>query len=189
MHGFSSQEIKADISFLIKGISESDYDVPSVKNVMKISLFTPVCTVISSLISVFLYYLSTAWSKEYYGGFWNYFFSDGWVFIAPCIAVGFVFFMMTYNNALLYLSVPKVLRGNSLILVHLKGLASKIVFSTVSLMFLLSLLTPFLNISLYLIPAIQFLLLFVVNIVIGLEVNRLGVGFFFEKLVSVIKKI
>lgn len=189
MQVLNGENIMSDISSLMDGVSSIKAEIPPVGKVLKASLLLPAFTFIASILSSISYYYSNKYSHLRYNGLSDYFFSDGWVFVAPTLVVGFVFFVMAYNNVLLYMSVPKLLRDGSIILLHIKGIALKAAFLFLALIGMLTLSSSFFHFALYLIPAIEFIFIFIVNMVIGMEINRLGVGFVLEKLTSAIKKI
>lgn len=189
MQVLNGEKISSDISFLVDGISSLKSEIPSIGKTLKASLLVPVCTFLGSLFSSICYYYSDKYRHTTYNGLLDYFLSDGWIFVAPTLIVGFVFFAMSYNNLLLYLSIPKSVRDDSLILLHLKRIVLKVIYFFLFLIGSLALCSSFFHLALYLIPALEFALIFVVNMIVGMEINRLGVGSVLNKMAGIIKKI
>jgi len=177
-------DIEADISKIMEGFASGKRLIPSSLSLLKVSLIIPVISVIISFLSVLALYIS-------YGqnGYIDFVLSDGWIVIIPTAAIGLFFSFMAYSNLIMYMSVPEEIRRSSKILSHLRSVVSRTVTIFLSIMLISALIAGFYSRAAFLIPLLEFLLIFAVNIVVGSEINRMGAGFAIEKMSAFIKKI
>ncbi|HAU5565808.1 TPA: hypothetical protein JD264_18625 [Serratia fonticola] len=189
MKGFLASDISADLSMILDGFSQDERIVPSALDIFKLSALMPIVSLLLSFISLSLVYFSGYKPALNLNGFMEYFLSDGWVFLAPTIVVGMVFMLMAYNNMTLYLTIPEETRARSLVIEHLKKLAYRIVIFFATLMLISTFLSCYSTWFAFGVPALEFALLFAVNMVVGVEINRLGAGLVIEKISNLIKKI
>jgi len=189
MKGFFASDISADLSMILDGFSTDERIVPSALEIFKLSVLIPALSFFLSFISLSIVYFSGYNPTFSFNGFMEYFLSDGWVFLAPTLVVGLVFMLMAYNNMTLYLTIPESTRARSLVIEHLKKLARRTVVFFVILMLMTTFLSGYSTWFAFGVPALEFALLFVVNMIVGVEINRLGAGLAIEKVSNLIKKI
>lgn len=189
MKSVMASDISADLSMLMDGFSSDTRMIPSSSSMLKKSLLIPAIAVMLSIISSAIVYFTGYKPQMDLQGFISYFMADGWIIVAPTIPIGLLFTLMAYNNVLLYMSVPENVRKKSLVIAHLKKIAKKTVTFFVTLMILATILSGYSNWFAFSISGLLFALLFVVNLLVGVEINRLGAGFAIEKISNFIKKI
>lgn len=189
MKGFLASDISADLSMVLDGFSQDARIVPSAHEIFKLSALMPAVSLFLSFISLSIVYISGYKPTLNVNGFMQFFLSDGWVFLAPTVIVGLVFMLMAYNNMTLYLTIPEETRARSLVIEHLKKLVYRTVVFFAFLMLFSTFLSCYSTWFAFGVPALEFALLFAVNIVVGVEINRLGAGLVIEKISNLIKKI
>ncbi len=189
MKGFLASDISADLSMILNGFNTDERVVPSALEIFKLSALMPAVSLFLSFVSLSIVYFFGYNPALNFNGFMEYFLSDGWVFLAPSLVVGLVFMLMAYNNLIVYLTIPESTRSRSLIIDHLKKMARNIVVFFVILMLLSTFLSGYSTWFAFGVPALEFVLLFAVNMIVGVEINRLGAGLVIEKISSLIKKI
>ena len=191
MGNFTKTEIDADIAMLADNISSGNRIIPSNSDLLRRCFFIPVVSLILSLVSTLVFYLvdSHRYKNLYSDGFFNFLTSEGWVVIAPTVIIGLLFSFMTYNNLILYLTISNEVREKSLVLRHLKKVVKKVVVFFLGVMLLSTLLCAFIHWLAFGVPASEAALFFIVNIVVGMEINRLGAGVALEKVSNLLKKI
>ena len=191
MTNFTRAEIDADISMLTEKFSTGIRIIPSNSDLLKKCFFIPVISFLLSLVSTLTFYFvsSIKYKYAYSDGYINFLASDGWMILAPTVIVGLVFAVMTYNNLILYMALPEDVRHKSVILNHLKSVVKRTVTFFLVLMIGSSLLAGFISWLAFAVPALLFALLFIVNFMVGAEINRLGAGLALEKISKLIKNI
>ncbi|MGC0946826.1 hypothetical protein WKH55_20505 [Pantoea agglomerans] len=189
MKGLVASEINTDLSMVLDGFKTDERIVPSALELFKLSGFIPALSLLLSFISSSIVYFSGYKPSLTFNGFIEYFLSDGWVFLVPTLPIGLVFMLMTYNNMILYLAIPNDIRTRSLVIEHLKIITQRTVLFFVIIMLMATLLSAFSTWLAFAVPALEFALLFAVNIIVGMEINRLGAGLALEKISNLIKKI
>ncbi|PIJ48161.1 hypothetical protein BOM23_24125 [Erwinia sp. OLMDLW33] len=189
MSNFTIAKINADISMLMESLSASERLIPSSGRLLKLSLLVPTTALIAAFISDIIGYTCLLGSQASLRGYYSYFLSDGWAIVIPTFIIGLLFAAMTYNNLTLYMVVPEHARRKSLILRHLRKIAKRTVGVFIFLMIGSAILSGFKAWYGLAIPALEFALLFTINIIIGAEINRLGVGIAVEKMSKLISNI
>lgn len=189
MSNLTAADVDEDVTMLIDSFSVQQRSIPTPGMLMSRSVAIPVFSLIFSLISTAIFYMSTDKDTASVSGFFDFFMSEGWYLVAATIVVGVLFSLMAYSNLLTYMAVPEEARKKSLIIRHLKNVTRKTVIFFCSLIIvscILSGLSPWFTIA---IPALTLTLFIVVNAVIGMEINRLGIGLVMDKLSALVKKI
>ncbi|MFT4273127.1 MAG: hypothetical protein QM578_19145 [Pantoea sp.] len=189
MKNFMASDVSADLSMVLEGFSTDKRILPSCLELFKFSALIPSVSLLLSFISSSVVYFSGYKPLLNLDGFLEYFLSDGWVFLAPTLVVGVIFMLMAYNNMILYLTIPDDVRTRSLVIEHLKKITQRTVGFFVMLMLAATLVSGFSPWFAFSIPALEFILLLAVNMIIGVEINRLGAGLALEKISNLIKKI
>jgi len=182
-------KVDDDVSMLMESLSSSHGLIPSSLRLLKLSLVVPAIALIAAFMSDIIGYANLFGSQISLQGYYFYFLSDGWAVVIPTLLIGLLFAFMTYNNLMLYMAVPEHARRNSLILSHLRKIAKRTVNFFLLLMFTSAVLSIFKTWAALAIPALEFALLFAVNMTVGAEINRLGAGLALEKISNLIKKI
>lgn len=77
----------------------------------------------------------------------------------------------------------------SLLFSHLRKIVFRTVFFFLTMMLVSVILSSFISWFAFGVPALEFAMLFIVNLIIGMEINRLGAGLALEKISNLIKKI
>ncbi|MEN4892601.1 hypothetical protein [Erwinia billingiae] len=191
MSQFTKAEIDADMAMLTEKIASGCTVIASSSDLFKNSFFIPVLSFILSLVNTWTFYYinSLRYKYAYSEGYIDFLTSDGLMVLVPTIVIGLLFSLMAYNNLLLYLSIPDDVRKKSLLLSHLR----KVVFCTVifflAFMLISVILSSFISWFAFGVPILELALLFVVNLIIGMEINRLGAGMALEKISKLISKI
>lgn len=181
--------LKDDISNLIESLSLREFEIPSRTVLFKGSFFVPLLSTFASVFGAILIYAKGAISYGVSDGIISFFISDGWVLVVPTVIGGLLFSVMAYNNLLIYFSLPEDIRLTSVVISHLRNLvvlSLKVFLLALFFLCVMSWYSPWLAVA---IPVSQFLFLFVINIFIGSEINRLGIGYGMNKIVGLIKKI
>lgn len=190
MSGFSVKEVNADISMLFGCLSDPDRRIPSFSDIARKSSLIPIFTTIVSFISVLVYYSSLATRHpDTVEAFSKFFVEEGWYPVGASIVIGFLFFIMSYTNLTLYMTIPFSVREKSLLVKHLTRLVRRVViifFVFIGIAAFLTALQPLLSFA---IPGAMFVFLFVINLIISLEINRLGMGPVLEKMNKMLSKI
>ncbi|QKJ89287.1 hypothetical protein PMPD1_4389 (plasmid) [Paramixta manurensis] len=191
MANFTKAEIDADMAILTDKLSSGDRVIPSSSDLLKKCFFIPVISVVLSFVSTMIFYLvdSQRYPDVYSEGFLKFLTSDGWVVVVPTAIIGLFFSLMTYNNLIAYLTIPENVRQSSLILSHLKRVVKRTITFFLVFMLLSTISSGFISWMAFGVPASELALFFIVNIVVGMEVNRIGSGLALEKISSLIKKI
>ncbi|ORM90093.1 hypothetical protein HA50_26340 [Pantoea cypripedii] len=189
MSNFTMTKVDDDVSMLIESLSSSNRLIPSSLRLLKLSFVVPAIALIAAFMSDVIGYASLSDSQFSLQGYYFYFLSDGWAVVVPTLLIGLLFAFMTYNNLMLYMAVPENARRNSLVLSHLRKIAKRTVNVFLLLMFVSAILSVFKAWAALAIPALEFALLFAVNMIVGAEINRLGAGLALEKISNLIKKI
>lgn len=190
MSELSVKDVNADLSLLVDRFINSDRMIPSFSEIAKRGLFVPFISVVLSLISVVLFYFTLMAERTIsLPGFRDFFMEEGWYPIAATLFTGFCFFVMSYTNLMLYVAIPNDARNKSIVIRHLKGIIKKTVSCFIVLVSLSAFLTAFEPVFAFVIPGLMFMFVFVINIVVSAEINRLGMGFAIEKIGKLIKKI
>lgn len=188
MANLTTAQVNADITMLTNGFSSGERIIPSNSSLIKTSFFIPAISVFLSLLSTVSVYLPGSASKSM-EGYFEFLVSDGWIVVLPTAIVGMLFALMTYNNMIMYMSIPKHVRETSLILSHLKKIAKKTIILFLVLMCVSTVLAGFNSWFAFGVTALEVVFFFTINIAIGAEINRLGAGLALEKISSIIKKI
>ncbi|KAF6653080.1 hypothetical protein HFD91_21095 [Enterobacteriaceae bacterium EKM102V] len=189
MSNLTMAKIDADISMLMESLSSKHRLIPSSLKLLKLSLFVPTLALIAAFMSDVIGYVSLFGSQSSLEGYSLYFLSDGWAVVIPTLIIGVIFAFMTYNNLMLYMAVPSEARRNSLILSHLRRISKRTVCVFLLLMLVSTILSVFKSWAALAVPALEFALLFAINMIVGAEINRLGAGLALEKISTLIKKI
>lgn len=189
MKGFMSSDISADLSMLMEGFASHERIVPSASISLKLSVAIPMATLILNIISTSLVYFSGYNPELTLHDFIGYFFTVGWVFVTPTLIVGFLFTLITYKSISLYLAVPENIRKRSLVIQHLRKVTQKIIAFFLILMLIATLLSGYSAWFAFSIAGLLFSLLCIVKLIVGSEINRLGVGLLIEKISNLVKKI
>lgn len=189
MENFTVAKINADISMITDGFSSGDRVIPSPAKLLKTSILVPAVAVTLSFLSILTVYVSVYGSEISVAGYWEYLISEGWAVILPTALVGVFFSFMIYGNLVGYLTIPEGVRAKSILFSHLRKLARRTVALFLLLMVSAALLAGFKPWLAFGVPALEVALLFVLNLVIGSEVNRLGAGLLMEKVSTLIKNI
>jgi ABC-type multidrug transport system permease subunit len=191
MSNFTRAEIDADIAMLTNNFSSGMRIIPSNSDLFKKCLFIPLISFLLSCVSTLTFYLvsSMKYKYAYSDGYINFLTSEGWVLLVPTAIVGLLFAFMTYNNLIMYMAVPEDIRRKSVILIHLRKLVKRTVALFLILMIFSALLSGLIPWLAFAIPALLFVLLFAISLVVGSEINRLGAGLALEKISKLLKKI
>ncbi|MBD8109352.1 hypothetical protein [Erwinia persicina] len=189
MNNLTAADVDADITMLMDSFNIHKRSIPSLGLLMRRSAVVPCFSLFFSAISTVIFYLSTDNSAASISGFFDFFMSEGWYLVAATLAVGLFFSFMTYNTLLTYMAFPAETREKSIIFRHLMSITRKTVFIFFGLIVvscILSGLSPWFTVA---IPALTLALFIVVNVIVGLEISRLGIGAFLQKMSALIKKI
>lgn len=188
---FTKTEVDADIAMLADKLSSGGRIIPSSSDLLKKCFFIPGVSLVLSLVSTWVFYFadSLRYKDLYSEGFFNFLISEGWIVIAPTVIIGLFFSLMTYNNLIMYLTISEDVRQKSLVLSHLKKVVKRTVVFFLGVMLLSTILCGFVPWFAFGVPASEFALFFIVNIVVGMEINRLGAGVALEKVSNLLKKI
>lgn len=191
MSNFTRAEIDADIAMLTNKISLGGRIIPSNSDLLKKCFFIPIVSIFLSVFSTWVLYFIDSSKYSYISseGYANYLVSEGWVVIVPTAIIGLFFSFMVYNNLIMYLTLSEELRENSLVLRHLRKVVKRTVALLLVIMLISAILSGFISWLAFGVPAAELALFFIVNLVVGMEINRLGAGLALEKISSVIKKI
>lgn len=188
MSNFTMAKVDDDVSMLIESLSSSHRLIPSSLQLLMLSFVVPVISLIAAFMSDVIGYASLSGSQLSLQGYYFYFLSNGWAVIVPPLLIGLLFAFMTYNNIMLYMAVPEDTRRNSLVLSHLRKVAKRAVNFFLLLMFTSEILSVIKAWAALAIPALEFALLFAVNMIVGAEINRLGADLTLEKISNLIKR-
>ncbi|WP_416414471.1 hypothetical protein [Pantoea sp. App145] len=191
MNNFTKAEIDADITMLTDKISAGGRIIPSNSDLLKKCFFIPAVSIFLSLISTWVLYFIDSLKYSYISseGYANYLVSEGWVVLVPTAIIGLLFSFMAYNNLIMYLTLSEELRKKSLILNQLRKVVQKTVVFFLVIMILSAILSGFVSWLAFGVPAAELALFFIVNLVVGMEMNRLGAGLALEKISNLIKNI
>ena len=174
---------------LINGFDAESTRIPPVREIFKISAVVPLCSLVICLVGLFSVFFGVKGNDHDLYGYFNYLISDGWIVVLPTIIIGLFFFLMSYNNVIPFLMIPKKNTEDSIVIQHLLGLVRKTILIFLTLMLLSSLVACFYPILAFSVPVLELVLFFAINIVVGSEINRLGAAFAFEKIAKLMKKI
>jgi len=189
MSNLTAESVNADIAFLTDSFQSGHRHIPSFSNILKKSATIPLISLVLSLISTITTYFFTSYSATSVAGYIEFLFNEGWVIVGATAVVGLIFTLLMYNNFLTYMAVPNEIRGKSLVINHLKSVARRTVIFFLFLMVVSSLLAALTPWFAGAIPLLLFIMMFVVNLVVGAEINRLGAGLALEKISKLINKI
>ncbi|KMV67975.1 hypothetical protein WB66_23245 [bacteria symbiont BFo1 of Frankliniella occidentalis] len=189
MKNLMTADVRADLTMLMERFSAQEMNIPSVSASLKLSAIIPFLAVFLSFVSASAVYFLGYNPEMSVRGFADYFLSDGWVFVVPTLIVGLVFSFMTYNNVMLYLAIPERVRDRSLVIQHLKKVAKRTIKIFLILMLVATILSGYSSWFAFSITGLLFAQLFIVNLVIGAEINRLGAGIVVEKISNLVSKI
>lgn len=189
MSKLTTAMVDADISMLMGSLNSKNRVIPSSIRLLKLSFAVPAISILAAFLSDIIGYMRLYGSQSTLEGYCSYFLSDGWAVVLPTVIIGLLFAFMTYNNLIMYMAVPDDARRNSLILSHLRDMARRTVMLFIFLMFVSVALSYFTSWIAFAIPGLEFSLLIVVSLVVGMEINRLGAGLALEKVSNLLKKI
>ncbi|MEN4691186.1 hypothetical protein SB912_19140 [Pantoea sp. SIMBA_072] len=191
MSQFTKAEIDADMTMLTQKIASGSTVIASSSDLLKKAFFIPVLSLLLSLVNTWTFYYinSLRYKYAYSEGYIDFLTSDGLMVIIPTVVVGMIFSIMAYNNLLLYLSIPEDVRKKSLLFSHLRKIVFRTVFFFLAMMLVSVILSSFISWFAFGVPALEFAMLFIVNLIIGMEINRLGAGLALEKISNLIKNI
>lgn len=189
MSELTSSAVKKDLSDVLKYFELNSMGIAPHGSLIRLSLIVPMFSISFSVLSVIVVYLSNYGLDGREGGVFRYFMTDGWALVLPTFITALFFSLMAYNNLMLYLSIPLEVKRSSIVITHLKNVVKRMVISFFIALFIFSLLSwvsPWFAVA---IPVMQLVFLFVVNIVVSSEINRLGIGLALEKFSTLINKI
>ncbi|MEA9392707.1 hypothetical protein SJI19_19565 [Acerihabitans sp. TG2] len=190
MSELSVRGVNEDLSLLVNSLSDSDKLIPSFVEIAKRSMVIPCFSIALSFIGVVNFYLSLMAERAIsLSNFRVFFWEEGWYPVAASVVVGLLFFIMSYTNLTLYMTIPSDIRNKSLVMKHIRGLIKKTILIFISLICLVTVFTGVVPALTFAVPGITFVFLFAINIVVSVEVNRLGMGPMMEKISKLIKKI
>lgn len=189
MKGLFASDVSADLAMLMEGFSMDKRIVPSVSDSFKLSAKIPLLAVFMSFLSALIVFLTGYNPVLTLNALADYFLSDGWVFIVPTLVVGLLFTFMAYNNLLLYLAIPESFRKRSLVVKQLRKVVKRTVGFFVLLMVISTLLSFYSTWFAFAVPGLLFCMLFIINLVVGAEISRLGAGIAVDKISKLISKI
>ncbi|OWS76607.1 hypothetical protein CBW22_05895 [Pantoea sp. VS1] len=191
MSQFTKAEIDADMAMLTDKIASGGTVIASSSDLLKKSFFIPALSILLSLVNTWTFYYinSLRYKYAYSEGYVEFLTSDGLFVLIPTVIIGLLFSIMTYNNLLIYLTISDDVRKKSLILGHLEKIVFRTVVFFLGLMILSVVLSGFISWFAFGIPALEFALFLVLNMIVGMEINRLGAGVALEKISNLIKKI
>ncbi|KGT92355.1 hypothetical protein [Enterobacter cancerogenus] len=191
MSQFTKAEIDADMAMLTEKIASGGTVIASSTDLLKKSFFIPALSILLSLVNTWTFYYinSLTYKYAYSEGYIDFLMSDGWVVLIPTVVIGVLFSFMAYNNLLIYLTIPDEVRKTSLVVGHLEKIVFRTVIFFLGLMLISVILSSFISWFAFGVPILEFALFFVVNLIVGMEINRLGAGLALEKISSLIKKI
>ncbi|WP_455865473.1 hypothetical protein [Pantoea agglomerans] len=189
MNNLTVSDINADVSMLMESFKSDDRNIPSPVKIFKVSITVPVIALFFSFISILSVYLTVYTERATLDGFFEYVISEGWAVVVPTVIIGLFILSMTYNNIMMYMSIPKEVRVKSIILSHLRKITKRTVTAFMLLMLIASLLTTFSFWLAFAIPALECVFLFAVSLIVSAEINRLGAGIALEKISKLISKI
>ncbi|MBN7124694.1 hypothetical protein BSU01_23780 [Erwinia billingiae] len=189
MKNFTVAEVEDDLSMIMDNFNSRERYIPSSKYLLKASGLIPLVSILLSFISNIFSYMSVYSATASLEGFFYDFMTDGWVVVLPTAVIGMFFTFITYNNVLIFMSVPEGVRRKSVVLNHLASVTRRIVILFLMLMLFSAFLSTISPRYSFAIPALELVLLFFVNFIISAEVNRLGAGLALEKISKLINKI
>lgn len=187
-------EIKEDLSLILSGLQKEGRPVASTFEALKVSSFFPALILSSNIICWLMAYMlfvsngdNTGLGLSFYAEAAMLFMSyGGWISLAVTLVIGFFFTLVFLPTSLIYVSIPKEVRGVSKI-------TSRIVRNLRKVSIYLWLISSALTVAgliygkyvlLYAFPATIFLGIFIFNGYIGIETVRYGLGPLIEKISS-----
>jgi len=182
-------QIDEELNVLIESLDVGKRQIPPVSVLLKRSLAIPLLALMLSLVSTVVFYLASYKDEATVTGFIEFFLSEGWYLIGITLVVGFLVFFMTYNNQLIYMTLPKEVRDNSLIFCHLSAVVRRILTIFILLMSVSCAMSAFSAWFAISIPVLLLVMFVVTGIVVSSEINRLGAGVALEKVSALLKKI
>ena len=185
----TAAQVEADVNYLMESLDVNKRLIPSASELLKKSTAIPLLAIVLSFFSTILFYVSSEWNEKTIAGFFHFFTNEAWVVVAPCVVIGLVFIVFSYNQLMMYLSVPEDVRNTSFILNHLRKVTSRVGSTFIGLMICAVFLTPLSPWFACAIPGLLFALIFAVGFIVGGEINRLGTGMALEKISNLLKKI
>lgn len=190
MSKLTVKDVNEDLNMLLSCFGEQSRDIPSFGDIASKSVLVPLVSVCASIIGVVFFYASgLIRHPDTVDNFGVFFFNEGWYPVAASAVVGLLFFAMCYTNLTLYVTIPQEVREKSVLVQHMVKLVRKSVMTFFILIGLAACFTALEPALIFAIPVGTFIFLFVINIVISLEINRLGMGPALEKLSALVKKI
>lgn len=164
------EEVRKDIATLLGKVGSGEIELVNPVRALKISsLYTMPCTLIHAVLACYIYFNI---SKS----------SDVLVGFTLITVFSLAMTLVSYSKSLAYLSIPRALRVESVVLGKLKKtyvfiIASMLLFNCIAAG------AFFFNEEYILAVPIVFVLgFFITQIALGLEVSRLGIGLLIEKL-------
>lgn len=182
--------IKEDVTMILNSFNTADRTAPSIKQILKISIFIPLIAISLSIINVICFFTFNSKSLKF--GVEHYLseiFGGLLYATLPTVVVGLLLFVMIYNNAILYLSIPEGVREQSLLIGHIRNVVKRILMGFVTINVIFILLSGMAPILVFATPLTTFLLLFTFGLVVSAEINRLGMGPVMDKLSGLVKKV
>lgn len=181
--------VREDVTMILNSFNANNMVIPSIKQILKISTFLPLVAIALSILNVMFFFTfhseSLSFGREYY---WDEVLGGLLYAALPTVIVGFLLFVMFYNNAVLYLSIPEDTRNKSLLIRHIRTVVKRISIGFIALNVIFILFAGMAPILVFATPLSTFLLLFTFGFVVSAEVNRLGMGPIMDKLSEIVRK-
>lgn len=187
----TQNDVGNDIKMITDSLSDKNRPLIAPVAALKIAMLWPGLCLLGYL-SAFVWIISTSVPVyDVYGDPVSIFrdYSFGFVFTGLAVVFGLAFGAGLYGPALFYLTIPEVIREQSLIISHMKNLAKKLGVFFILCNFSLALAACFYR---ELMVASPFLLMFSFIIMQGIlsaEMTRYGIAPLMKKMVSLARKI
>ncbi|MEB7502451.1 hypothetical protein NGC23_20005 [Leclercia pneumoniae] len=170
-------EVKDDIQMIVNRMANGDLELASPKKALLISsLYTLPCTLLHSLIAIYLYSFISHSTMI----LWSFLF-------VTVFSIGIT--LISYPNSLVYLSLPSTIRETSVVIKKIRKTYLNVVKAVVAVNFL-AVASVFINpeyvIAVFVVFVIGF---FVTQLVLGAEMSRYGIGAVMEKTSSLMRKV
>ena len=180
-------DVKKEISEIISGLSRDDRTLASLTDGIKIVSFYPLLMLGSNAVIWTVFYLKAILDGDNNGQPLSFYFNafklimnyGGWSSLAVTAMLGMIFILMYVTPALLWLSIPEEIRGNSKIISMMKRGFYKIGILSISLGLLLSLtgiVIDDLKLIQFSIPTVFFISMFAFTLFLTLQSARFGLG-------------
>lgn len=179
-------EIKDDLSLIFNGIKREDRPVASPLSALKIAIAFPALMLFSNTICWVIAYLMFVTNGDnsglgisfYVDAAMLFMGGNGWISLAITAFLGFLFTLIFFSNALIYVSIPAETRHSSKIARHLTRNLRKLSFCLWGVASVLSAIGLIMgeNILLFSFPGLIFAAIFILNGYIGIETLRYGLG-------------